>query len=295
MARQIVIDPVTRIEGHAKITIHLGDDGAVSDARFHVTQFRGFEKLCQGRPFHEMPAITARICGICPVSHLIASAKACDALLAVRIPPAAAKLRQVMNLGQLIQSHALSFFHLSSPDLLLGMDADPAQRNIFGLIRPTPRWPGTAFALRQFGQQVIEWLGGKRIHPAWVVPAACGTPSSRSCATGCSGRAGRACHRPAHTGRLQAHVGRLQRGGPHLRQLPQPLHQPGHAGRRPGALRRQDPHRRRPRQDRRGPARATAWPEFLGEAVEPGPTSSSPTTSPRAIPRACIASARWPA
>ena len=170
MARQIVIDPVTRIEGHAKITIHLGEDGAVRDARFHVTQFRGFEKLCQGRPFYEMPAITARICGICPVSHLIASAKACDALLAVRIPPAAAKLRQVMNLGQLIESHALSFFHLSSPDLLLGMDADPAQRNIFGLIQANPQVARDGVRLRQFGQQVVEWLGGKRIHPAWVVP-----------------------------------------------------------------------------------------------------------------------------
>ena len=176
MAREIVIDPVTRIEGHARVTIHLGEDGAVRDARFHVTQFRGFEKLCQGRPFHEMPAITARICGICPVSHLIASSKACDALLAVRIPEAAAKLRQVMNLGQLIESHALSFFHLSSPDLLLGIDADPAQRNIFGLIQANPQVARDGVRLRQFGQQVIEWLGGKRIHPAWVVPGGVRNP-----------------------------------------------------------------------------------------------------------------------
>ncbi len=83
----IVIDPVTRIEGHSKITLHLNEDGRVEDARFHVTQFRGFEKLCEGRPFYEMPSLMARICGICPVSHLIASAKACDSLLAVRIPP----------------------------------------------------------------------------------------------------------------------------------------------------------------------------------------------------------------
>src|SRR3990172_6126391 len=115
MARRIVIDPVTRIEGHAKITIHLDDAGAVREARFHVTEFRGFEKFCEGRLFHEMPAITARVCGICPVSHLMASAKAGDALLAVTIPPAAEKLRRVIALGHLVQSHALSFFHMSSP------------------------------------------------------------------------------------------------------------------------------------------------------------------------------------
>ena len=125
--KTIVIDPVTRIEGHAKITLHLDDHGRVEDARFHVTQFRGFEKFCEGRPFSEMPALMARICGICPVSHLIASAKACDALLAVRIPPTADKLRRIFGLAQVVQSHALSFFYLSSPDLLLGMDADPAR------------------------------------------------------------------------------------------------------------------------------------------------------------------------
>ncbi len=133
MAREIVIDPVTRIEGHAKITIQLDDAGIVRDAQFHVTQLRGFEKFCEGRPFSEMPALTGRTCGICPVSHLIASAKACDALLAVEIPPVAADLRRIMNLAQIIQSHALSFFYLSSPDLLLGMDADPAKRNLVGV------------------------------------------------------------------------------------------------------------------------------------------------------------------
>src|SRR5690349_6686282 len=132
MPKEILIDPVTRIEGHSKITIHLDDQGAVEDARFHVTQLRGFEKFCEGRPFSEMPSLTARICGICPVSHLMASAKACDALLAVRIPPTAAKLRRIFNLAQVVQSHALSLFHLSSPDLLLGMDADPAQSNLMG-------------------------------------------------------------------------------------------------------------------------------------------------------------------
>src|SRR5512146_692522 len=121
--KTITIDPVTRIEGHAKITLHLDAHGRVEDARFHVTQFRGFEKFCEGRPFAEMPSIMARICGICPVSHLIASAKACDALMAVRIPETAEKLRRIMHLAQIVQSHALSFFYRSSPDFLLGLDA----------------------------------------------------------------------------------------------------------------------------------------------------------------------------
>jgi NAD-reducing hydrogenase large subunit len=170
MAHKIVIDPVTRIEGHAKISIYLDDAGGVQDARFQVTEFRGFEKFCEGRPFWEMPSITARICGICPVSHLLASAKAGDRLLAVQIPPAAEKLRRLMNLGQILQSHALSFFHLSSPDLLLGWDSPPAQRNLFGLIAQEPELARSGIRLRQFGQEVIEQLGGSKIHPAWAVP-----------------------------------------------------------------------------------------------------------------------------
>lgn len=170
MAQRIVIDPVSRIEGHAKITIELGDDGQVHDARFHVTEFRGFERFCEGRPLGEMPGITARICGICPVSHLLASAKAGDHLLAVKIPPAAEKLRRLMNLGQIVQSHALSFFHMSAPDLLLGWDSDPATRNIFGLIAAEPETARAAIRLRQFGQEIIELLGGRKVHPAWAVP-----------------------------------------------------------------------------------------------------------------------------
>ncbi|MGE3270230.1 MAG: Ni/Fe hydrogenase subunit alpha [Chloroflexota bacterium] len=178
MARQITIDPVTRIEGHAKITIHLDDAGAVQDAKFHITQFRGFEKLCQGRPFHEMPSLMARICGICPVSHLVASAKACDALMAVQIPETAANLRRIINMAQLIQSHALSFFYLSAPDLLLGMDADPVSRNVFGMMQAHPDIARDGIRLRQMGQQIIEQLGGKRIHPAWVVPGGVSEPLS---------------------------------------------------------------------------------------------------------------------
>jgi NAD-reducing hydrogenase large subunit len=170
MAQRIVIDPVTRIEGHAKITVQLGDDGQVADAQFHVGEFRGFEKFCEGRPLFEMPSLTARVCGICPVSHLMASAKAGDQILAVNIPPAAEKLRRLMNLAQHVQSHALSFFHLSAPDLLLGFDSDPAGRNIFGLIKADPELARRGIRLRQFGQEIIEILGGKKIHPAWSVP-----------------------------------------------------------------------------------------------------------------------------
>lgn len=178
MTQTIMIDPVTRIEGHSKITIQLDDDGRVADARFHVTQFRGFEKLSQGRPFQEMPALTARTCGICPVSHLITSAKACDQLLSVKVPEAGADLRRIMNLAQVVQSHALSFFHLSSPDLLLGMDSDPATRNIFGVLQEYPDLARDGIALRQFGQEIIELLGGKRIHPAWIVPGGVSAPLS---------------------------------------------------------------------------------------------------------------------
>jgi len=178
MSQHITIDPITRIEGHAKITVQLDESGKVEDAHFHVTQVRGFEKFCEGRPFTEMPSLMARICGICPVSHLIASSKACDALLAIRIPPTAVKLRRIINLAQIMQSHALSFFYLSVPDLLLGMDADPTKRNIFGVLAQHPEMARDGIRLRSIGQQIIELLGGKRIHPAWVVPGGVSEPLS---------------------------------------------------------------------------------------------------------------------
>lgn len=178
MSRTITIEPVTRIEGHARITLQLDADGQLEDARFHLTQFRGFEKFCEGRPYREMPALTARTCGICPVSHIIASNKACDHLLAVDIPPTADRLRRIMNLAQLVQSHALSFFHLSSPDLLLGWDSDPSTRNIFGVMRQNPELARDGIRLRQIGQTMIETLGGKKIHPTWVVPGGVAEPLS---------------------------------------------------------------------------------------------------------------------
>ena len=177
MSRQTLeINPVTRIEGHGKITIQLDEQGKVADARFHVTQIRGFEKLCEGRPFYEMPSLMARICGICPVSHLVASAQAGDAILATRIPSTAVELRTLLNLAQIVQSHALSFFHLSSPDFLLGMDSDPARRNLFGLAEANPQMARAGVRLRQIGQQIIEMLAGKRIHPAWVVAGGVSEP-----------------------------------------------------------------------------------------------------------------------
>ncbi len=121
--KTIIIDPVTRIEGHAKITIDLNEDGSVEDARLHVTQYRGFEKFCEGKIYTDMPALTARTCGICPVSHVISSSKACDTLLSVTPPKAAINIRKIVNLAQIIQSHTLNFYHLSSPDFVYGFDA----------------------------------------------------------------------------------------------------------------------------------------------------------------------------
>lgn len=168
--KKIIIDPVTRIEGHAKVTINVNDDGVVEDAKFHVTQLRGFEKFCEGRPYTEMPSITARTCGICPVSHLVASSKACDQILGVTIPETGKRLREVIHLAQMVQSHALSFFYLSSPDFLAGMDAPASERNVFNLMKTHPDIAKDGIRLRSFGQKIIESLGGKRVHPGWIVP-----------------------------------------------------------------------------------------------------------------------------
>jgi NAD-reducing hydrogenase large subunit len=165
----ITINPVTRIEGHAKITIQVDGKGIVKDARFHVNEFRGFEKFCEGRLMWEMAGITSRICGICPTSHLVTSAKAGDAILSVAIPETAEKLRRMITLAQWLQSHALSFFHLSSPDFILGFDSDPAKRNIFGLIAHDKEFAKRGIRLRKFGQEIIEVLGSRKIHTPWAV------------------------------------------------------------------------------------------------------------------------------
>ncbi|MCX8026766.1 MAG: Ni/Fe hydrogenase subunit alpha [Thermodesulfovibrionales bacterium] len=178
MPKELVIEPVTRIEGHGKVTIFLDQNNEVKDARFAVTQFRGFERFVEGRPFTEMPSIVERICGICPVSHSLAASKACDAILGVRIPNPAIKIRRLLNCGEFIQSHALSFFHLSSPDLLLGFDSNPAERNIVGVIKANPEIAKSGIRLRQIGGHIVEWLGKKRVHPAWVVPGGVNEPLS---------------------------------------------------------------------------------------------------------------------
>jgi len=170
MGQKITIEPVTRIEGHARVTIHLDDEGKVENAYFHVDQFRGFEKFSEGRMFFEMPAITPRICGICPVSHHLASAKACDMLIDVKPPRPASMLRELMHMGQVIQSHSMHFFHLAAPDLVLGFDADPAIRNVVGIIQANPDLALKAVKLRKYGQEIISTLSGRRIHPKFAVP-----------------------------------------------------------------------------------------------------------------------------
>ena len=168
--KKITIEPVTRIEGHAKVTIHMKEDNTVDHAYMHVNEFRGFEKFCEGRLYFEMPQITARICGICPVSHHLAAAKAGDALTGQTPPRPANLLRELMHMGQIIQSHGMHFFELSGPDLLLGFDENPETRNIVGLINANPELTVKAVQLRKFGQEIIKTLGGRRIHPVFAIP-----------------------------------------------------------------------------------------------------------------------------
>jgi NAD-reducing hydrogenase large subunit len=178
MSKTIEINPVTRVEGHGKVTIHLNDQNQVEESHFHVVEFRGFEKFCEGRLMSEMPVITTRICGICPVSHHLVSAKACDDLLGVDIPPAAKKLRELMHMGQIIHSHALHFFYLAAPDFIFGPAADPAGRNIFGIIGTDPEFARKAIRLRKIGQNIIERIGGRPIHPVTAIPGGMSKPLS---------------------------------------------------------------------------------------------------------------------
>jgi NAD-reducing hydrogenase large subunit len=174
--RLVTIAPVTRIEGPARVTIALDDEGRVVDAHVHVTAVRGFEAFCVGRLLREMPALTARICGICPVSHALAAAQAGDVVLGAPPPPAARRLRALLQLAQLVQSHALSFFLLSAPDLVTPGGGDPARRNLFALAEDAPELVRDGIALRSFGQQVIERVAGQRVHPAFAVPGGVAHP-----------------------------------------------------------------------------------------------------------------------
>jgi len=178
MGQTLTISPVTRIEGHARVTIQLNDAGEVEQSYMHVDQFRGFEKFSEGRMYFEMPVITPRICGICPVSHHLVSAKACDGVAGVTPPRPANLLRELLHMGQMVQSHSMHFFHLASPDLLLGFDADPAIRNVAGIIEANPALAIKAVKLRKYGQEIIRRLSGRRIHMHWAVPGGVSTPLS---------------------------------------------------------------------------------------------------------------------
>ncbi|WP_295882278.1 Ni/Fe hydrogenase subunit alpha [uncultured Thiohalocapsa sp.] len=169
--RRVCIEPLTRVEGHGKVTLLLDEHDQVQQARLHIVEFRGFERFIQGRPFWELPVTVQRLCGICPVSHHLAAAKACDRLVgAPALSPTAEKVRRLMHFGQVLQSHALHFFHLSSPDLLFGPDDHPAHRNIVGVIQDEPELARRGVLLRRYGQEVIRVCAGKRIHGSGAIP-----------------------------------------------------------------------------------------------------------------------------
>ena len=169
--KRTVIEPITRVEGHGKVTLLMDEQNHVQQARLHIVEFRGFEKFIQGRPYWEVPVLVQRLCGICPVSHHLAASKAVDMLVGARtLTPVAEKLRRMLHYGQTLQSHALHFFHLSSPDLLFGFDSDVAQRNIIGVIKAFPEVALQGVKLRKFGQEVIRVLSGKRVHGILAIP-----------------------------------------------------------------------------------------------------------------------------
>ena len=177
--RLVTIDPVTRVEGHGKITLLLDAENHIREARLHIVEFRGFEKFIQGRPYWEVPIFVQRLCGICPVSHHLAAAKAVDQLAGVeRLTPTAEKLRRLLHFGQILQSHALHFFHLASPDFLFGFGSDPAQRNIVGVLDKYPELALKGVKLRKYGQEIIKAISGKRIHGTAAVPGGMNKPLS---------------------------------------------------------------------------------------------------------------------
>jgi NAD-reducing hydrogenase large subunit len=169
--RRVAIDPVSRVEGHGKVTILLDDQNRVQQVRLHIVEFRGFEKFIEGRPYWEVPVMVQRLCGICPVSHHLAASKAFDRVIgAVPVTPSADKIRRLMHYGQVMQSNALHFFHLSSPDLLFGFDSEVNRRNIVGVAQAHPDIAKKGILLRKFGQEVIRATAGKRIHGTGSVP-----------------------------------------------------------------------------------------------------------------------------
>lgn len=168
--RRVAIDPVSRVEGHGKVTLLLDDDNRIHQVRLHIVEFRGFEKFIQGRPYWEAPVMVQRLCGICPVSHHLAASKAMDMIVGATLTPTAEKIRRLMHYGQILQSHALHFFHLSSPDLLFGFDSDVARRNIVGVAAQYPEVARQGVLLRKYGQEVIRVTAGKRVHGTGAIP-----------------------------------------------------------------------------------------------------------------------------
>ena len=169
--RRVAIDPVSRVEGHGKVTLLLDDKNKVHQVRLHIVEFRGFEKFIQGRPYWEVPVMVQRLCGICPVSHHLAASKALDMIVgAKKLPPTAEKNRRLMHFGQILQSHALHFFHLCSPDLLFGFDSEVAKRNIVGVAQAHPDIAKRGVLLRKYGQEVIRMTAGKRVHGTGSIP-----------------------------------------------------------------------------------------------------------------------------
>jgi len=177
MSEKITIEPVTRIAGHGKISIFLDDADKVADAKFYVTEYRGFEKFCEGRPLAKMSGFIGHVCGICPVSHIISTSKAIEKIQGVTVPEPAKKLRRLLNLAQIIQSHSLSFFYLCTPDLLLGWDTPPENRNLFNVIKSDNRDLAVGgIRLRQFGQEVTEIIAGKKVNPPGMVAGGIRSP-----------------------------------------------------------------------------------------------------------------------
>ncbi|UBM61145.1 Ni/Fe hydrogenase subunit alpha [Candidatus Sulfidibacterium hydrothermale] len=174
MSKKITIEPVTRVEGHGKVTIRMNDNHEVIDSRLHIVEFRGFERFVQGRPYWEAPVLVQRLCGICPVSHHIAAAKAMDVIVGAGngdgLTPVAEKMRRLMHYGQFFQSHVLHFFHLSAPDFLFGIDGDPAIRNIIGIAMNNKELAVQGVMMRKFGQEVILRTAGKKIHGTGAIP-----------------------------------------------------------------------------------------------------------------------------
>jgi len=169
--RRIVIEPLTRVEGHGKVSILLDENNQVTEARLHIVEFRGFERFIQGRPFWEVPVLVQRLCGICPVSHHLCAAKAMDQIVGVdELTPTAEKIRRLMHYGQIFQSHALHFFYLASPDLLFGFESEPAMRNVVGVASVYPDLARQGVLMRKYGQEIIRATAGKRIHGTGAVP-----------------------------------------------------------------------------------------------------------------------------